>query len=157
MAKLFWKKHISDFSLVPNLSIAEFYGFYGNELQFGYPDSSGADRLDNEGSLYVVLPHGLLYKLGIFVSCQFTFRFTKKATLDAQGLKLELEGANIFQKTIHSSKNSVYGGRGIAENESFFPLNQQRLGQDAVRGKSHKADQIPAILFGGLRAAFLFK
>lgn len=157
MAKLFRKKHISDFSLVSNLGIAEFNGFRSDELQFGYPDSGGTDRLDNEGSLYVVLPHGLLYKLGIFVSCQFTFRFAKKAALDAQRLKLELECTDIFQKTIHSSKNGVYGGRSIAQNESFFPLNQQRLGQDAVRGKSHKADQIPAILFGGLRAAFLFK
>ena len=30
--------------------------------------------------------------------------------------------------------------------ESFFPLNQQGLGQNAIGGKCHKTDQIPAIL-----------
>ena len=65
---------------------------------------------------------------------------------------------DVNQKYLDALRRALEQADGLEQVfESFFPLNQQGLGQNAIGGKCHKTDQIPAILFGGLRAAFLFK
>ena len=142
-------------ALVVYLGAPGLDGLGGDEAQLRYPDTCGANGLDDQGQALVFRTLGSLHQPDILGTGQLLVLGKKEGLLDFQFPQPQVVQAAKGKEPIDGSQLIIDAGRSVLADQVLLPLQQQALRHGFPSQKNGKDSQFVDILLDRGGAALL--